>query len=110
MYIQTLLKFIILAFLSTHNQVFAIEFKTEKEKGVWIKNFFKDQEFAPIEYTIHATKAEKAFARQILKDFINQNNIEHLEPIAMGSSIEDPLIAKFNTACPDKKPIDLHRK
>ncbi len=97
-----------IAFLINSN-VFAIDFKTEKEKGVWIKNFFKDKEMAPIEYPMKATEEEKKFERQIIKDFISQNSIEHIEPIARGKTLTDPEIAQYNKACPDKKPIDMYK-
>ncbi|HJD63813.1 MAG TPA: hypothetical protein LFW13_02230 [Rickettsia endosymbiont of Sericostoma sp.] len=95
--------------LLINSNVFAIDFKTEKEKGVWIKSFFKDKEMAPIEYPMKATEEEKKFRRQIIKDFISQNGIEHIEPIARGKTLTDPEIAQYNKACPGKKPIDMHK-
>ncbi|WP_375331976.1 hypothetical protein [Candidatus Tisiphia endosymbiont of Temnostethus pusillus] len=95
-------------FLTNHH-IWAIEFKTEQEKSIWIKNFFKDKEMAPMEYPIKATEEEKQFKSQLINDFINQNDIEHIEPIARGKSVSDSEIAKYNTACPDKKPIDMYK-
>ncbi|OZG32121.1 hypothetical protein [Rickettsia endosymbiont of Culicoides newsteadi] len=96
---------VIILLLLTKHYVWAIEFKTEQEKGVWIKNFFKDKEMAPIEYPMKATEEEKKFERQLIKDFIIQNGIEHIEPIARGKSLSDTEIAKYNKACPDKNRL-----
>lgn len=89
--------------------VYALEFKTEREKGLWIKDFFKDKT-VEMNYPDNATKKLKSFKRKLIHDFMTQNGIENIEPIASGSSILDPEIAKYNTACPDKKPIDLYKE
>ena len=86
----------------------ALEFKKEIDKAKWIKEFFKDKEFEPGNFR-NSTEEEIAFEKQFLKDFINQNGIENIEPIAVGKDINDPEIAKFNKACPEKKPINIHR-
>lgn len=107
---KKLLKILFISIFFLINQhVLAIEFKTEQEKGVWIKNFFKDKEFEPIGYPINATEEEKEFERQLISDFIEQNGFEHIEPITRGNSLSDPEIAKYNKACPDKKPIDMSK-
>jgi hypothetical protein len=124
-----------LVLINVTTSVLAIEFQREADKAQWIKEFFKDKEFEPKvlsteadlelvkkqnlelerKYGIKAkplkplTKEELEFENQLLKDFITQNGIEHVEPIARGKSVNDPEIAKFNTACPDKKPIDLYK-
>ena len=84
-------------------------FRQEADKAKWIKEFFKDKVFDPIGYARDAADEEKKFDDQLLADFISQNDIEHVEPIACGSSVTDPEIAQYNTSCPDKKPIDLYR-
>jgi hypothetical protein len=92
--------------------VLAIEFQKEADKAQWIKEFFKDKEFEPLEqhFALNATEEEKTFERRLFKDFITQKGIEHVEPIARGKSIDDPEIAKFNKACPNKKPINEYRE
>jgi hypothetical protein len=124
-----------LVLINVAQPVLAMEFQKEADKAKWIKEFFKDKEFEPKapqteedlefvkkqdwelerKYGIKSnpiqlpSKEELEFEAQLLKDFITQNGIEHIEPIAVGKSINDPEIAKFNTACPDKKPIDLYK-
>lgn len=95
--------------LLSNYSVVALEFKREADKAEWIKNFFKDKEAAPFDYADEVTKEEIKFREQLIKDFITQNGIEHLEPIAIGK-ITDPEIAKFNIACPDKKPIYFYKR
>lgn len=89
--------------------IYALDFKTEREKGLWIKDFFQDKT-VEVGYAENATKKQKALDDLVIHDFINQTGIENIEPIARGSSILDPEIAKYNTACPDKKPIDLYKE
>jgi hypothetical protein len=93
----------------------ALEFKTQAEKIAWIKNAIKDKTFKP-DYKEaddkyykggYYTAEEKQFMREFLKDFLAQTNIEYVEPIATGDSIDDPAIAKFNTSCPNKKPMNV---
>ena len=45
--------------------------------------------------------------KRIMSDFINQKNIEYIEPIAEGVDINDPNISKYNIACPNDKPINV---
>lgn len=101
---------ILSALLLVNNSTVAVEFKREADKAVWIKNFFKGKKAEPSNYDEEVTKEEIKFEEQLLKDFMTQNGIEHLEPIAVGQSINDPKIAKFNTFCPNKKPIDIARE
>ncbi|MCC8399145.1 MAG: hypothetical protein LN563_00960 [Rickettsia endosymbiont of Platyusa sonomae] len=101
---------VILGLFLTNYHILAMEFKTEQEKSIWIKNFFKDKEFEPMSYFIRKTTLEEQkFRRKLIYDFINQNGFEHIEPIARGTSLSDPEIAKYNKACPDKKPIDMYK-
>ena len=98
--------------LLINNSAVALEFKREADKAIWIKNFFKDKEASPGSRPDKPTKeeiAERKFNEQLCKDFVTQNGIEHVEPIAVGK-INDPEITKFNTACPDKKPINFHKR
>jgi hypothetical protein len=94
--------------LLVNNSVIALEFKHEADKAEWIKNFFKDKEAVPSNYADEITKEEIKSREQLIGDFVTQNGIEHVEPIAVGK-INDPEIAKFNTACPDKKPINFYK-
>lgn len=81
--------------------------KPETKQAAWIKQFFKDKEPVSLSYTI---TQEGIIKEQLLRDFTTQTGIEHIEPIAVGKSIDDPQIAKFNTACPNKKPINIYRE
>jgi hypothetical protein len=94
--------------LLVNNSALAVEFKREADKAVWIKDFFKDKEAEPSNYGEKWTKEEIKLREQLIRDFETQNGIEHLEPIAVGK-INDPEISKFNTACPDKKPINFYK-
>lgn len=91
--------------LLVNNSVIALEFKREADKAEWIKNFFKDKETRSSDYNNDKWTKE---VLGLFEDFVTQNGIEHVEPIAVGR-INDPEIAKFNTACPDKKPINFHK-
>lgn len=85
-----------------------LEFKTEHDKGVWIKNYFKGKKIK-ISPPINATQEQNVFEHKFIQDFINQRNVQNIEPIAVGKSILDSEIAKYNTACPDRKPIDKYK-
>ncbi|RZI47406.1 hypothetical protein EDM53_02075 [Rickettsiales endosymbiont of Peranema trichophorum] len=85
-----------------------LELKREEDKAELIKNMFKDRQIEPGHADGMSKKAIKRRER-ILHDFVTQNGIEHIEPIAVGTSIDDPEIAKFNVACPDRKPINMYK-
>lgn len=87
----------------------SIEFEKEADKSVWLKNFLKDKKFY-LSFNVNYTKEEAAFAKELFDDFLTQTGITHIEPIAVGKSLDDPQIAPFNRACPDKKPITITRE
>ena len=86
---------------------FAVE--READKTDLIKKLFKGKKF---EDTYHPklTKKQNIYIKQLLKDFINQNGIEMIEPIAVGDNINSPEIAALNKACSNKKPINETRQ
>ena len=79
----------------------------EADKADLIKKMFKGKNFEDIFFKPGSTAKEKAFKRQLLKDFINQNGIEMIEAIAVGDNINS---AAFNKACPNRKPINETRQ
>lgn len=79
-------------------------------KAEWIKNFCKERKikFEIVKGRENVSEVEKKELFKLAQDFIEQKNIIHIEPIASGKDINDPAIAKFNRACPDKKPINMN--
>jgi hypothetical protein len=87
----------------------ANEFEKEVHKADWIKEFLYKFRSYRIYVRTDATLKQKKLAKDILNKFLKQKDIEHIEPIAIGKDIDSPEIAKFNTACPERKPINMTR-
>ena len=79
-------------------------------KAEWIKNFCKERKikFEIVKGRENVSEVEKKELFKLAQDFVEQKNIIHIEPTASGKDINDPAIAKFNRACPDKKPINMN--
>ena len=70
----------------------ALKFEKEADKGEWVKKTFLNK-------SIHYRRSQPKNAKKIMSDFINQKNVEYIEPIAEGVDINDPNISKYNIAC-----------
>ena len=98
-------KLLILFLLIFSVNLEAQEFINEATKLKWVKETFKDQRM----FDLWHRDGYEELGKQVMHDFINQNNIEVIEPIAKGANIDNPNIAKFNQACPKEKSINLYK-
>ena len=78
---------VVIILLLINPNIKLLNLKKEADKSQWIKTFFKNKRFdlSSIEY-------EEDDEKEMLKDFVTQKGIEHLEPIAVGKNIDDPEI------------------
>jgi len=77
----------------------------EEDKAQTVKELLKGIEFEAVRYPNEPERDK--FCQELLPDFLAQKNIEYLKPIATGENINSPEIAKYNTACPEKFPINV---
>ncbi len=92
--------FVMLFIFISIDGICALKFEKEADKGEWVKKAFLGKK-------IHNLGPQSKRGWAVMRDFVNQNNIEYIEPIAEGVDINDPNIAKYNTACPNDKPINV---
>lgn len=94
--------FLVICLLLCIDGFCAIKFDKEADKGEWVKKQFLNKE-------IRYRRNQPRNAKKIMNDFVNQRDVEYIEPIAEGVDINDSNIAKYNIACPKDKPINVSR-
>lgn len=92
--------FVILFVFISIDGLCALKLEREADKGEWIKKTFSGKK-------IYNLGPQSKRGWTVMRDFVNQNNIEYIEPIAEGVDINDPNISKYNIACPNDKPINV---